>query len=382
MTDKDNSIPQPMLIFIPDISGFSKFVNETDVAHSQHIIEELLEILIDANEIGLVVSEIEGDAVLFYRQDGLTDFNALLEQVESMYFRFHTHLKMYEHTRICQCGACCTANNLKLKFVINYGEVGFNQIKGHEKLFGKEVIVAHRLMKNEIPLDEYLLITQQAFEAHSKDSDLKSDKWGTLISSSEQYDIGTLDYQYVSLSSLSDKVPLPVIKSYGLPEPKTEVVTRKRIIDAPLELVYNVLSDYSIRHHWSVGLKDSDQLNGKISRNGSTHRCLINDDKSDPFFITHDFHSESGFVVFTETDHEKGISIVYSLRSKGPQSTEMESHSFIKGGAFNRLIFNILFKKRLLKNGEASEDNLNEYCKDLFQNDKPHSSQVVLEKAK
>ncbi len=114
MSKQNVSVAQPMLIFIPDITGFSKFVNDTDIAHSQHIIEELLESLINANEIDMQVSEIEGDAILFYKEGELTPMSKLLAQVESMYAKFHTHLKMYEHTRICQCGACSSANNLKL----------------------------------------------------------------------------------------------------------------------------------------------------------------------------------------------------------------------------------------------------------------------------
>ena len=53
--------------FIPDISGFTRFVNETEIDHSRLIIQELLEILINSNQIGLEVSEIEGDAILFYK---------------------------------------------------------------------------------------------------------------------------------------------------------------------------------------------------------------------------------------------------------------------------------------------------------------------------
>jgi hypothetical protein len=53
------------LIFIPDISGFTRFVNEVEIDHSRHIIQELLEVIINSNKIGLEVSEIEGDAILF-----------------------------------------------------------------------------------------------------------------------------------------------------------------------------------------------------------------------------------------------------------------------------------------------------------------------------
>lgn len=37
------------LIFIPDISGFTNFVTKTEIQHSNHIITELIELLIDAN---------------------------------------------------------------------------------------------------------------------------------------------------------------------------------------------------------------------------------------------------------------------------------------------------------------------------------------------
>ena len=49
------------LLFIPDISGFTEFVQITEVAHSQHVIAELLEILIDATAQEFQLAEIEGD---------------------------------------------------------------------------------------------------------------------------------------------------------------------------------------------------------------------------------------------------------------------------------------------------------------------------------
>jgi hypothetical protein len=54
------------LLFIPDISGFSRFVTETEIDHSRQIIQELLEVVIDSDRMGLQISEIEGDAVLFF----------------------------------------------------------------------------------------------------------------------------------------------------------------------------------------------------------------------------------------------------------------------------------------------------------------------------
>ena len=65
------------LLFIPDISGFTRFINETEIEHSRLIIQELLELLINANEMGLEISEIEGDAILFYKNGELPDVSAL-----------------------------------------------------------------------------------------------------------------------------------------------------------------------------------------------------------------------------------------------------------------------------------------------------------------
>ena len=47
------------LLFIPDISGFTHFVQTTEVEHSQHVIAELLEVLISANTQQLKLAEVE-----------------------------------------------------------------------------------------------------------------------------------------------------------------------------------------------------------------------------------------------------------------------------------------------------------------------------------
>ena len=82
---------QPALLFMPDISGFTQFVSETEILHSQHIIQELLEIIIDSNHLNLQISEIEGDAIFFYRPGDKPDLKSLLQQVEKMFTRFHGH---------------------------------------------------------------------------------------------------------------------------------------------------------------------------------------------------------------------------------------------------------------------------------------------------
>src|SRR4029079_7626254 len=110
------------LLFIPDISGFTRFINEMEIDHSRLIIQELLEILINANQIGLEISEIEGDAILFYKYGDAPELKDLYAQVEKMFCEFHRHLVAYERRRICQCTACSSAIDLTLKVITHYGE--------------------------------------------------------------------------------------------------------------------------------------------------------------------------------------------------------------------------------------------------------------------
>jgi hypothetical protein len=129
------------LLFIPDISGFTDFVNETEVDHSRYIIQELLETLINSNNLQLQVSEIEGDAILFYRFGQLPTMKELYAQVQMMFENFHRALKYNSARRICQCNACKKADSLTLKVITHTGEFSNYTVKEFNKLIGKDVIL-------------------------------------------------------------------------------------------------------------------------------------------------------------------------------------------------------------------------------------------------
>ncbi len=60
---------QEGIILIPDFSGFTEFVFNTKLYTGEYIVRQLLSILIDVNGKYFEISEIEGDAILFYRYD-------------------------------------------------------------------------------------------------------------------------------------------------------------------------------------------------------------------------------------------------------------------------------------------------------------------------
>lgn len=156
--EEERSI-NPALIIIPDISGFTQFIGENQLLHAQQIIAELLEGILDADELGLNVSEIEGDAILFYKFNCELNIKVIIDQCKNMFLNFHAHLHSMNQEHNCDCNACESLQHLSLKFIIHAGKLGSVMIRDFCKLFGLDLIIAHRLLKNDITHHEYVLFT-------------------------------------------------------------------------------------------------------------------------------------------------------------------------------------------------------------------------------
>ncbi len=140
----------PALILIPDISGFTHFVTQTPIIHSKDIIAELLETVIHNNQLDLEISEIEGDAILFYRFGPAPSMDELTSQLTRIVETFEHTLRAYERTRLCGCQACEISHQLAIKVIVHYGPVTSMVVGDFAKLLGPAVIVVHRLLKNEV----------------------------------------------------------------------------------------------------------------------------------------------------------------------------------------------------------------------------------------
>ncbi len=374
----ERSEPQPTLLFIPDISGFTRFVSETEISHSRHIIAELLEVLIDADKLGLTVSEIEGDAILFYRPGRAPATHDLLAQVEAMFLAFHSHLRHYDSQRICQCGACGSATELELKFVAHYGPVADERIKSHAKLFGRDVILAHRLLKNEVPGREYLLMTESLLEAAPDGADLDAHAWGAVVRGAEDYDVGTVTYRHLSLEPLRERVPEPAAPDPGLAR-GILVTQHHEVVEAPLSAVFDALADLSFRHEWQEDLVGSDGLNHAIMQEGSTHRCVIKANDRDPFWVAHQFETGVNRVGFTETEGHRRIATVYDLEAVGPSTTRIEAYYYMEGGWLRRLAFALFIRRGLEAGNAAGFARLKGYCEELVRTGREHPVRIVLD---
>ena len=194
----------PTLICIPDISGFTEFMSSTDIELSSKVIPTLLNKIIYANEIGLKVSEIEGDAVLFYRTGKLPPFKTLINQCKLFFTAFYNQLDLLKATYSKYDDIEDVKKMLGLKIILHFGEeIGAVQIGKNIKLMGEDVIVAHRLLKNEIKSDEYLLLSQALLDEYRDETIERNFEWGELVDSDESYKhIGDIKYSYIRLKPL------------------------------------------------------------------------------------------------------------------------------------------------------------------------------------
>ncbi len=348
---------QPALIFIPDITGFTKFVTETELVHSQHIITELLETLMDSNNTGLEVSEIEGDAILYYRFGEEANAENILNQVQEMFIRFHEHLVRYNNRRICQCGACKTANSLTLKFVVHYGSIALNQVGSHTKLFGKEVIVAHRLLKNEIPHHEYALFTHPLLEACETWNKADEFAWAKFDTGKEVYDSGPVQFDYLALAPLKKKLKpienLPPIMT-GRP---IKAIELEQSFNVPIEILLSRIVDLDFRPKWSgIGIKKITPH--ELNRQGTVHQCLIPNSKDRPEFITENFKRENNKFSFDETEVNGRFSNRWILENKGAEKTFLKTQVWIKNNFLFKILFYLFFRSKLKKNARENLQKL------------------------
>ena len=140
--------------------------HRTSLVHAQDVVARLLEAVIDAAP-RLTLLEIEGDAAFFYTwvasgQDA--SFAQLAaNQILAMHRAFNVCQRAIATLNTCPCQGCRQAEQLRVKFVAHLGEVAIQRVKRVSKLAGLDVILVHRMLKNTVPLSEYILLSEPLF---------------------------------------------------------------------------------------------------------------------------------------------------------------------------------------------------------------------------
>lgn len=179
------------LIFIPDISGFTDFVKKIDIDLGWKITRELLIEIIESNPLYLEISEIEGDAVLYYKQGKPIEVETLLSGFQEIMKCFNRKYQQLQEDYGIQA-------DLSLKLIVHYGSLYTFNIKGFTKLYGRTVIEAHRLLKNGSDSNNYILITDEYLKALNRNiDDIALPDWAHSEHECRLFeDLGILSFYY------------------------------------------------------------------------------------------------------------------------------------------------------------------------------------------
>ena len=184
------------LILIPDISGFTNFVNTVNIKHGVVVTKDLLNEIINSNPFDTHLSEVEGDALLYFKLGKPILPEQLFKGLRKMYEAFNRRYEVLKNRYAVKSA-------LSLKFIVHYGNILIYDIQGFKKLFGQTVIESHLLMKTGTHLQDYVLITDDYLRAVAASTgEILLTDWNFNCHGSQSFNgLKEINYYFFNLSA-------------------------------------------------------------------------------------------------------------------------------------------------------------------------------------
>ena len=163
------STAQPACFLIADISGYTGYLADVELDHAQDILADLIGAVVTALRPTFRLAKLEGDAAFTWAPGAAIGGSMLLDTIERCYFGFRRRRRDVRQATTCDCNACSRIPDLDLKFVVHNGEAIIQKVAGRQELLGSDVVVVHRLLKNDVVetlgIEAYALLTQASLDA-------------------------------------------------------------------------------------------------------------------------------------------------------------------------------------------------------------------------
>ncbi|MDX1615082.1 MAG: DUF2652 domain-containing protein [Candidatus Promineifilaceae bacterium] len=261
---------------IADISGYTRYLSESELEHAQQTLTALLELLVDLTRPPLVISRLAGDAVISYAlRERFFQGQTLVEKIENTYVAFRKAIERLVLNTNCPCRACANIGNLDLKFFVHFGRFGLQHIGDHDELVGSDVNLIHRLLKNSIVertgISAYALYTEAAANQLAL-----GELTAAMTAHREHYDhLGDVQMWVQDMhpvwESKRDELTVTL--------PADQIIARNEVaINLPAEQVW----DYLIRPEFrnliihADRMETSNRQNGRLGP-GSVYQCYHGD---------------------------------------------------------------------------------------------------------
>ena len=261
-------------LILADISGYTRYLTGVELEHSTDILADLINTIVEQMRGHFTLAKLEGDAMFAYALDQKEpEASALVTTVESCYFAFSQRRATIDRATSCTCDACSRIPTLDLKFVVHHGKFVIHEVAGIRELVGSDVIVVHRLLKNEIKektgVEAYAFFSGDCTEHYGLDT-----SGLTLRSHVETYeDIGEVPGWILDLGARWREEQER--RSVYLSSDDPKVMELVFELPAPPPMVWEHITSPAKRLAWSSGVTDLVQDNPRGARGvGTVNHCV------------------------------------------------------------------------------------------------------------
>jgi hypothetical protein len=242
--------------------------------------------------------------------------------------------------------------------ITHYGEFTPLNVQQFNKLIGKDVIVAHQLLKNDIPQHEYWLVTNEL-----DDQPAELTQWMHWNKSSKETESGEISFFYTQLGSLKKDIQKPSIQPELSKKIKVLSVSRDYDIDIKT-LCYSVVH-FEFRHQWQVGIKAIDEVEHFLPGIGSRHRHVLDSGKTESMYISSFDYDPEGKTIFSETNERDKTSLCFVAEKTGEHSSRLTLELYLQPNIFKQVLFNSLEKKKKEQEFRLSLERLDKVVKEM-----------------
>lgn len=262
-------------LLIADITGYTRFLTGSELDHAEGILEELFEVILDCLKSPLTLSNLQGDAFLAFANDEIVRSpSQIVDSIEALYFGFRDRITLMCQNTSCACRACRNIGSLDLKFILHHGDFAISDVAGRHELTGSDVILLHRLLKNDVAaktgIQAYALMTMAAIDALALE-ELKNE---TKPYSIELSEFGTVNAMVLDLGARWQAYHQrnEIVVSAHEPQYFAPV---SRLIPFGIDTVWEHLTNPDLRLQWQEGVKSISRAGGHEHRlrTGTVEHC-------------------------------------------------------------------------------------------------------------
>lgn len=308
-------------LLLADITGYTAYLQGTELEHAQDVLADLLETIIAGIEPPFEVSKLEGDAVFAHMPATDLDLPMLFDIVEATYFAFRRRLRDVVLSTTCDCDACVLIPSLDLKFFVHTGSYVVRRIGRTEELTGSDVVLIHRLLKGSardvVGNNAYLVVTRSVLDAFDGDAEVLG-----LTPHVEHFDVGDTD---VFIEDLQERWDAEENRTHKALSPEAANVMMRGELPATPQEVWPWFTDPRKRLEWQEALETIDESVDSRRGVGTVNHCAHGGSVTvqqildwQPFtsFTTRDEATDLGVVitsttVFTPNDSGTNVTIYF-----------------------------------------------------------------------